>query len=82
MCIRQDFIKNKKSQQSTVLFRNFSYLCHQDGEATPSRQKKKRISLFCARLFVSLQKNLRSHAAPQQLEQVLLHSLCSDFGIA
>ena len=32
-------------------FRNFAI---KDGELTPSRQKKKQVSLFCARLFVTL----------------------------
>jgi hypothetical protein len=31
-------------------FRNFA-IC--DGEITPSRQKNKRVSLFCSRLFVT-----------------------------
>ena len=37
-------------------FRNFAI---KDGEITPSRQKKKQVSLFCSRLFVILQHELR-----------------------
>jgi hypothetical protein len=35
----------------TSFFRNFAGY---SGEVTPSRQKKKRVSLFCAQLFVTL----------------------------
>jgi hypothetical protein len=36
---------------TTTFFRNFAI---KDGELTPSRQKKERILLFCAQLFVTL----------------------------
>jgi len=57
----------KKVLNHQYIFDYFAYLriCFGSkdkhfGELTPSRQKKKQVSLFCARLFVSLQHNCRS----------------------
>ena len=41
------FAKSKKNTNFAI----------KDGEITPSRQKNKRVSLFCARLFVILHPN-------------------------
>jgi hypothetical protein len=43
-----DFFKTSST------FRNFAVI---DREITSSRQKKKQVSLFCARLFVTLPKS-------------------------
>jgi len=48
-------VSAKKGKSFFVLHSTFRNFAIKDGEITPSRQKKKRVSLFCTRLFVTLQ---------------------------
>jgi hypothetical protein len=57
-------------------FRNFAI---KDGELTPSRQKKKPVSLFCTRFFVTLHAEMLSETMKQVVITIFL--LCAAIGL-